>query len=142
LRSAQTSHLTSSYQSQSDARLRMTEGTRGQGFDSGSLTSNLSRSSSQQPQRVPSPRLQRQAKAKSPSPRPITAKDRMSPLNPFGSPASSANSDENNPFAEKTSNPFGTPQPSPLRTVGGSGEPAASNPFGDGDYDDELNPFA
>ena len=71
----------------------------------------------------------------------------MSPLNPFGSPASSANSDENNPFAEKTSapaasNPFGTPQPSPLRSVGGSGEPAASNPFGDGDYDDELNPFA
>jgi len=55
------------------------------------------------------------------------------PGNPFGSPATSEDLGENNPFAE--SNPFGNTQ------GGGQGE-KESNPFGDDDYDEELNPFA
>jgi len=125
----------------SNARLTLMEASRSQPYETGSLASNITRPTVHQR----SPRLQRQEAATTGPPRPVPSKDKVSPLNPFGSPESNESMDDSNPFASggdnlgvapATSNPFGTPKPSPKRDVG--------NPFGDegDDYDDEKNPFA
>merc|ERR1711860_152571 len=151
LRAGQRSQIAGSLPS--DGRLRQAEGTRPQQQEM--LSSNLTR----QTRNKDSPAV------KFPEFRPVRP---VSPANPFGSHDSSAELDENNPFAESkgrntivakseapkttgpSNNPFGSPEPSPVKTAGGGGgaepenpfgSPADNNPFAD-DYNDELNPFS
>jgi len=114
---------------QSDARMRLGEGSR---LAQESLNSNITRPNvgrNQSGMRVPG--IQQPSQGRS-----------ISPQNPFGSPDSQESLDQNNPFAEqKSNNPFGSPDRS-LDSPGrrGGGTETGGNPFGD-DTDRDLNPF-
>lgn len=141
----------------SDARMRLTEGRRGQspglsgrgqspgksgrgqspaqsrrGQSPHSLSANLTREVEKTKYRQPLPQVPAKkdiiVREANPFSEPESA-------NPFGSPAKSEDLGEDNPFAE--SNPFGN---SPAKASGSV--PTESNPFGEDDYDEELNPFA